>query len=111
MKVVKLGGKSHIWIQGPLRGISFSEAPLGEEPLGNGKCLTLRRVTFGAWAIEKQRQSGGESGAREAIVLHPGDISCTHLNHTLLENIFLENFTTIIDEVNLLHTNKQLYIK
>ena len=68
------------------------------------------RVTFGARAIER-RQSGGESGAREAIVLHPGDISCTQLNHTWLENIFLENFTTIIDEVNLLHTNKQLYIK
>ena len=67
------------------------------------------RVTFGARAIER-RQSGGESGAREAIVLHPGDISCTQLNHTWLENIFLENFTTIIDEVNLLHTNKQLYI-
>ena len=68
------------------------------------------RVTFGARAIER-RQSGGESGAREAIVLHPGDISCTHHNHTWLEHIFMENFTTIIDEANLLHTNKQLYLK
>ena len=39
---LKLWGKSHIWIQGPLRGITFSKASLGEEPLGNGKCLTLR---------------------------------------------------------------------
>ena len=112
LKIVKLGGKSHIWIQGPLHwGASFFRRHRCERDHWEmGNVSLWGRVTFGARAIER-RQSGGESGAREAIVLHPGDISCTHLNHTWLEHIFLENFTTIIDEVNLLHTNKQLYIK
>ena len=34
MKVVKLGGKSHIWIQGPLGGITFFGGTIGRGTIG-----------------------------------------------------------------------------